>query len=265
MNRCVGVSTPTSLPMRTTAPLNQGSSSRRPRSRSRASTIHVRREPGHQPRQRSPARIQRRTVPAALPPRQPQQHGLGISIDSTRSGATSAAAASTGAASTTGSDSTATGSSTGAGAAKMQCRAAMPPKVRRPHLRNSAAHRCWWRQPAPPSAASAISAAVSRLPFGSQLPMQPLLRLRRFNHLRLRRQRRFLLHAIAERAQDRGEVFTGGAGQRGHRLRHHKPRPSNAPAGLLPGEASRQDSAGQIRSASRSRISTRTARSPHCR
>ena len=43
---------------------------------------------------------------------------------------------------------------------------------------------------------------------------------------------------------------------RGHRTRRRA---------LSPGEASRHDSAGRMRSASRSRISTRTARSPHCR
>src|SRR5262249_24604147 len=39
-----------------------------------------------------------------------------------------------------------------------------------------------------------------------------------------------------------------------------KLRPSKTPAGLGPGAPSRQDSAGRMRSASRSRISTRTAR-----
>ena len=43
----------------------------------------------------------------------------------------------------------------------------------------------------------------------------------RFNH-RLRRQWRAALHAVAERAQDRGEVLAGRARERGHRLRHHK-------------------------------------------
>ena len=45
-----------------------------------------------------------------------------------------------------------------------------------------------------------------------------------------------------------------------------KPRPSKAPSGFGAGHApSRQDSAGRMRSASRSRISTRTARSPQTR
>jgi hypothetical protein len=44
-----------------------------------------------------------------------------------------------------------------------------------------------------------------------------------------------------------------------------KPPPSTAPGGFDAGEPGRQASAGRIRSASRSRISTRTARSPHTR
>ena len=38
--------------------------------------------------------------------------------------------------------------------------------------------------------------------------------------------------------------------------------PANAPGGFAPGAAGRHDSAGRMRSARRSRISTRTARSP---
>ena len=42
------------------------------------------------------------------------------------------------------------------------------------------------------------------------------------NRLRLRRQWRTAIHAIAERAQDRGKIFAGRSRQRGHRLRHDK-------------------------------------------
>ena len=81
-----------------------------------------------------------------------------------------------------------------------------------------------------------------------------------------RRRRAALLHAIAERAQDRGEILAGRAGQRRHRLRDDKAAAVERAGRLVAGEAlSRHDSAGRMRSARRSRISTRTARSPHCR
>ena len=60
---------------------------------------------------------------------------------------------------------------------------------------------------------------------------------------RLRRQRRALLHAIAERAQDRGEILAGRARQRGHRLRHDKTAAVERAGGLFARRASRATTA----------------------
>ena len=52
---------------------------------------------------------------------------------------------------------------------------------------------------------------------------------------RLRRQWRAAVHAVAERAQDRGKIFAGRSRQRGHRLRHHKTAAIERAGGLFAG------------------------------
>ena len=74
-----------------------------------------------------------------------------------------------------------------------------------------------------------------------------------------------LLHAVAERAQHRGEILAREPVSDVMFTVTVKPPPSIAPGGFGAGEPARHASAGRIRSASRSRISTRTARSPHTR
>ena len=62
------------------------------------------------------------------------------------------------------------------------------------------------------------SVGIDRFGFGRDLGHD-----NRFDsRYRLRRQRRTALHAIAKRPQDRGKVFAGRTGQRGHCLRHHE-------------------------------------------
>ena len=73
------------------------------------------------------------------------------------------------------------------------------------------------------------------------------------------------LHAIAERPQDRGEILARGAGQRRHGVDHREAAAGDRAGRLHARAPSRQASAGRIRSARRSRMSTRTARSPQTR
>ena len=71
--------------------------------------------------------------------------------------------------------------------------------------------------------------------------------------------------SIAERTQHRGEILARRAGERGHVHRHGEAAALDRARRPWSGDPGRHASAGRIRSASRSRISTRTARSPHTR
>ena len=70
------------------------------------------------------------------------------------------------------------------------------------------------------------------MPFPMPAP-QTGLRCSRFNRRRLRRRRRAALHAIAERAQDRGEILAGRTRERRHRLRHHEAAAIERAGGLF--------------------------------
>ena len=150
---------------------------------------------------------------------------------------------------------------------------------RRRHRQRSAASAAWLRTAStslglrhrPASAIAGQRSASARSPAARRRSTFASARASRRRRATARRHSRRLqrlrppLHAIAERAQDRGEIFARRADQRRHGADHGEAAAVERARRLRRGAPSRHASAGRIRSASRSRISTRTARSPHTR